>query len=115
MLDRESFEQIAQGFVKNIEVQYPNLADTPASVNTINKVMISTWLGNHDRALELLLEGHVDWPMFSGQWLQLRIYPWFEHLRKNPGVAAAIDQYEQKKARIADELRQMLRRPEWQL
>jgi hypothetical protein len=71
--------------------------------------------GDHDQALELLRMGHTDLPMFNGQWLQLQIYPWFERYRNDPEVAAAIEQYEQKKARIADELREMVKRPEWQL
>jgi TolB-like protein/tetratricopeptide (TPR) repeat protein len=115
VMDRDSFERLAQSMVKAIEAQYPDVYGTPASVNTINKMLLNSWVGNHEKARELFLEGHADWPMFNGQWLQLQIYPWFERLRNDPEVAAAIDEYEQKKARIADELRAMSRRPEWQL
>jgi hypothetical protein len=45
--------------------------------------------------------------------LQLQAYPWLEELRNEPEVAIVIEQYLQKKARIADELREMLKQPEW--
>jgi len=114
LMDRESFQELAELVVNNIEARYPDIYDSPASVNTINKAMISHWLGDSNRALEFLLEGHADWPMFNGQWLQLQIYPWFEYLRENSEMMAAIDQYEQKKRRMAAELREMVKQPEWQ-
>jgi Tfp pilus assembly protein PilF len=116
LMDRGSFQRLAQGFAKVVEAQYPWISDTTAPAeNTINKVLYRTWLGDHDQALELILEGHADWPMFSGQWKQLQIYPWLEDLRQDPDVALAIEEYEQKKARIAAELREMVEQPEWQL
>jgi hypothetical protein len=115
LMDRANFERLAHGLSEIVEAQYPWVSDTAApGENTINKVLFRTWSGDYDQALELLVEGHADWPMFNGQWLQLQIYPWFEDYRNDPEVAAAIDQYEQKKARIADELREMVRQPEWQ-
>ena len=51
--------------------------------------------------------------MSSEGWLLLQVYPWFERYRNDPGLALAISQYEKKKARIADELREMVKRPEW--
>lgn len=64
-------------------------------------------------AKQVILEKHGDWPTVSGQWLQLQIYPWLEDLRQEPEVALAIHEYEQKKARIADEIRDMPNQPEW--
>ena len=114
LLDPESFQMLAELVVKTSEARYPDIYDSPASVNTINKAMISNWLGDRDRALEFLLEGCAEWPMFNGQWLQLQVFPWFEHLRENSEMKAAIDQYEQKKRRMAAELLEMTKQPEWQ-
>lgn len=116
LMNQESYERLAEAFAKIAEAQYPWLADTTEPGNrTIYKVLFRTWLGEYDQALELLLEGHADWQMFDGQWRLLQIYPSFEHYRRDPEIALAISQYEKKKARIADELREMVKRPEWQL
>ena len=114
VMDQESYERLAEGFAKALETQYPWLSDMtdPGSL-TIYKVFFRTLLGEHDQALELLLEGHANWPMFNDGWLYLQIYPWFERYRNDPEFALAISQYEKKKARIADELREMVKRPEW--
>jgi len=114
VMDQESYERLAGEFAKICEAQYPWLAEmTDPGDRTIYKVMYRTWLGDYDQALELLLEGHADWPMLSEGWLLLEVYPWFERYRNDPELAVAIRQNEQKKARIADELREMVKRPEW--
>ena len=71
-------------------------------------------LGDHEKALEYLINGHSEWPSGGEQWKRFLIYPWFDNYRQHPELIAAIDQYEQNKARIADELREMVNRPEWQ-
>ncbi len=115
VMDQERYERLAEGFAEIAEAQYPWLADTtdPGEPRTIYKIMYRTWLGDHDQALELLLEGHADWPMLGEGWLLLQVYPWFERYRNDPELAVAIRQHEKKKARIADELREMVKRPEW--
>ncbi len=55
----------------------------------------------------------INYSLGPGQWDQLQAYPWLEELRNEPEVATVIEQYLQKKARIADELREMLKQPEW--
>jgi len=45
--------------------------------------------------------------------LQFQLFPWLEDLRGVPEMAVAIEKHERKKARIADELREMLKQPEW--
>jgi TolB-like protein len=114
VMDQESYERLAEGFAKVLETQYPWLADmTDPRSRTIYKVFFRTMLGEHDQALELLLEGHANWPVLSEGWRLLQVYPWFERYRNDPELALAISQYEKKKARIADELREMVKRPEW--
>jgi tetratricopeptide (TPR) repeat protein len=118
VLDQEGFERLAGGFVEIVEAEYPWVSDTDdPGTNTMNRVTFQTWLGDYDQALELIRKGHTDWPVYSGklEWQRLQDYPWFERYRNDPEVASAIDQHEQKKARIADELREMVKRPEWQL
>jgi len=114
VMDQESYERLAEGFAKVLETQYPWLADmTDPRSRTIYKVFFRTMLGEHDQGLELLLEGHANWPVLGEGWRLLQVYPWFERYRNDPELALAISQYEKKKARIADELREMVKRPEW--
>ncbi|MDH3275145.1 MAG: hypothetical protein OEM99_11475 [Gammaproteobacteria bacterium] len=114
VMDQESFERLAKGFARVIEAQYTSIADmTDSDIRTIYKVMYRNMLGEHELALELILEDYADWPIFSDGWLYLQNYPWLERYRNDPELALAITQYEKKKARIADELREMVKRPEW--
>ncbi len=110
VLDEESFNQLAASYVRAAAALYPDWRVNFPKMNVIN---FEVWLGNHDGAKQVFLEAHADWPMFIGQWLQLQAYPWLEELRNEPEVAIVIEQYLQKKARIADELREMLKQPEW--
>jgi hypothetical protein len=110
VLDEESFNQLAASYVRAAAALYPDWRVNFPKMNVIN---FEVWLGNHDGAKQVFLEAHADWPMFIGQWLQLQAYPWLEELRNEPEVATVVEQYLQKKARIADELREMLKQPEW--
>ena len=110
VLDEESFKQLAASFLRVFVAAYPDFRDNLPKINVIS---VEVWLGNHDGAKQVFLEAHADWPMFIGQWLQFQIHPWLEDLRNDPEVASALEEYRQKKARIADELREMLKRPEW--
>ncbi len=117
VMDQESFEHLAEGFAKVAHAQYPWFADTTDPTiqeRNIYKVLYRTWLGEHDQALKLLPQSHADWPMLSESWRLLQVYPWFEDYRNDPEIAVTISQYEEKKASIADELRKMVKRPEWQ-
>jgi hypothetical protein len=67
-----------------------------------------------DGHIERTGTGGTDRPISSDGWLYLQNYPWLERYRNDPEVALAISQYEKEKARIADELREMVKRPEWQ-
>jgi tetratricopeptide (TPR) repeat protein len=110
VLDEESFNQLAASYVIAAEALYPDWRVNFPKMNVIN---FEVWLGNHDGAKQVFLEAHADWPMYTGQWLQFQVYPWLEELRNEPEVATVVEQYLQKKARIADELREMLKQPEW--
>jgi tetratricopeptide (TPR) repeat protein len=110
VLDEESFNQLAASYVRAADAHLPGWRVNFPKMNVIN---VEVWLGNHDAAKQVFLEAHADWPMLTGQWLQLQAYPWLEELRNEPEVATVIEQYLQKKARIADELREMLKQPEW--
>ena len=88
---------------------------TDPGENTTYKIAYRTCLGERDLALELLLRGYGEWEISSGQWIELQTYPWLEYLRQDPDVASAIERHEQKKAEIADELREMVEQPEWRL
>lgn len=115
VMDQESYEQLAEGFAKVVATQYPWLADTTnPDGRTIYRVLYQNFLGEHDQAVQLLRLGHTELSMFGDGWPFLQVFPWFEDYRNDPEVALAISQYEKKKAGIADELREMVKRPEWQ-
>ena len=113
-MDQESFERLAAGHAKLVEAEYPWVAEVTPGANGFYKAGFRFLLGDHNQALELLINSHPDWPIGGEQWTRFLINPWFEDYRNHPELAAAIDQYEQDKARIADELREMVKRAEWQ-
>jgi len=109
LMDREEFQKLTDVLVKAHDAANPNWRER----GKIHEINAEIWLGNSDNAKQIFMDEHANWPLTSGGWIMVKAFPWLEELRSEPEVAAIIEEHVEEMAQVADELREMLRRPEW--
>jgi hypothetical protein len=108
VMDRESYRTLAEDYIDMLDT-----AGIPWRSTATNEIAFAASMGDLDEAKRLFLEHNGSWDISESTWWQMLSFPWLEELRDDPEVAAILQQHLQDKERIAEELREMSKRPEW--
>ena len=80
-----------------------------------NVIVVESWLGNHETAKTILFEEYGDRRPDHYIWQNIMQDPWLDKFRQDPDVAARLDEANRGLDEIRDNLREMLKQPEWQM
>jgi TolB-like protein/Tfp pilus assembly protein PilF len=108
LMDRDSYRLLMEKYIDTLDT-----AGIAWREPATNVVSMAVSMGDLDEAKRLFLQHHDSWHWAN--WWQLLTFPWMEDFRAEPEVAPIFRQRREERERIAEELKNMSMRPEWNL